>query len=378
MNALLNCSTLVVGGALQVAYSFIDQMLRAGDAGDWNLVLSVPVYEQVKDLLNHSGCRVEIMEHSPARDLSARKCLKKIEAEIRPDVVFTLFGPAYVRFRAPHLCGVANPWVTHPNSLAYNKLRREVQLYHLFGWVYRGYWCRKADAWVVEALVAKRGMVKLLHLPPHRIFVVPNNCGRQYLTGERSPRLPDSGETVRILTFCAYYPHKDLIMIPLVARELAGARPEVSFRFVLTLPHESAALVAIMETASKLGVAGNIENMGPVPVAAGPSLYRSCHISFLPSLLETFSANYPEAMAMKRPLVTTDLDFARDVCGPAAVYFRPTDPRSAAGAILSLIDDRDLWLKVLREGDRVLASLPTPEKKYVLYRECIDRLMSAS
>lgn len=35
----------------------------------------------------------------------------------------------------------------------------------------------------------------------------------------------------------------------------------------------------------------------------------------MPTVLEVFSATYPEAMAL--PIVTSDLDFARDICDNA-------------------------------------------------------------
>jgi glycosyltransferase involved in cell wall biosynthesis len=374
MNAMLNCSTLLKGGGLQVAFSFIDQMLKAGDEAEWSLVLSSSVYEQVKDLLVGRGCRAEVVEKSPARNFQARKQLSEIEAAIRPDVVFTLFGPAYVRFRSPHLCGVAVPWVTHPSLLAYGSLTTMQRPLYLLISIYYGYWFRKANAWVVETPLAKRGLVNYLRLPQDRIAVVPNGCAYHYLTNKSSARFPKPHETVRILVFSAYYPHKDLQIVPSVARELASRRPDLPFRFVLTLPRDSTEVQTIMDRAVRLGVAERIEMIGPVPVRDGPALYESCHISFLPSLLESFSANYPEAMAMKRPLVTTNLDFAKDVCGDAAVYFRPTDPRAAATAILSLIDNPRLWMKILEEGERVQASLPTPERKYALYRDCVLRL----
>lgn len=38
----------------------------------------------------------------------------------------------------------------------------------------------------------------------------------------------------------------------------------------------------------------------------------------MPSLLECFTATYPEAMRMERPIVTTDLAFAQGLCGEAA------------------------------------------------------------
>lgn len=367
------------GGALQACTSFILEALKADDEIEWSFALSTQAYEQLTAFqadLTELG--IEIFTHSPAHDKVARRRLKGLEEKYAPNAIFTFFGPAYVRFEAPHICGVADGWVTHSTSTAFRSLGLSSKIIeYLLLILYKGFWFRRADAWIVEANSAKNGLVRRWHIPPDRIYIVPNNCGLHYVNSNQICHFPN-GERIRILCLSAYYLHKNMEIIPDVAGEMIRRKSDLPFEFVLTLPFDCPGLLKIMNKARTLGVEKHIVNLGPVPLMKGPETYRACHISFLPSLLETFSANYPEAMAMKRPLVTTDLDFARDACGPAAVYFRPTDPRSAAGAILSLIDDRDLWLKVLREGDRVLASLPTSQKKYVLYRECIERVASAS
>ena len=43
-------------------------------------------------------------------------------------------------------------------------------------------------------------------------------------------------------------------------------------------------------------------------------------------------------MAEKRPLVVTDKDFSREICGPNAFYFKPLSARQAALMIVELID----------------------------------------
>ena len=52
-----------------------------------------------------------------------------------------------------------------------------------------------------------------------------------------------------------------------------------------------------------------------------PSLYRQSTFAFQPTLLECFTATYPEAMRSGKPIVTPDLEFARGLCGGAAVYY---------------------------------------------------------
>ena len=79
-----------------------------------------------------------------------------------------------------------------------------------------------------------------------------------------------------------------------------------------------------------MDVLGNASILTKVPLSKLPELYRNSDICFIPSVLETFSATYVEAMATGRPIVASDLDFAHAVCQESAVYFDPRDPVAAA------------------------------------------------
>ena len=125
----------------------------------------------------------------------------------------------------------------------------------------------------------------------------------------------------RFLTLSAWYGHKNLDLIP----EIAGRLPKQlrkKVRFVVTLPE-----VDFRENFPE-ECRDIVINTGPVKPDEGPGLYKECDALFLPTLLECFSASYPEAMIMERPIVTTDMGFARSICGDAAFYFRPADPKT--------------------------------------------------
>ena len=55
----------------------------------------------------------------------------------------------------------------------------------------------------------------------------------------------------------------------------------------------------------------------------------------MPTLLESFSGTYVEAMYHQIPIFTSDIDFAHDVCKEAAFYFDPLDSNS----ILSTLEN---------------------------------------
>lgn len=376
MYVLLNCSTLVKGGALQAAVAFIGTALTKGDHIKWYFVMSPNVAAELQGAGRMpQSQQMSVIKESPARSNRSRKTLQALVKAVKPDLVFTFFGPAYADIEILHLCGVADGWVTHGDQWAWRTVRSPVEATKLLGTIlYKALMFRRADAWVTESVTAKTGLVRRLRIPEENITVVPNNCADQYIRSEAIAERPSLYGTLNILCLSAYYKHKNLEIIPAVAKELQIRCPGRQVKFVLTLPAESSGLKKILSQAAALGVDDRIVNVGPVPVSRGPELYQTCHMLFLPSVLETFSANYPEAMAMGLPIVTTNLRFARDVCGAAGAYFEPMNARDAAHTIGRLCEDEGLWKSLVAEGKRILRLLPNQEMKYELYRNCIEDL----
>lgn len=103
-------------------------------------------------------------------------------------------------------------------------------------------------------------------------------------------------------------------------------------------------------------------------IAECPSLYEQCDITFQPTLLECFTATYPEAMRMGIPIVTTDLEFARGLCGDAACYYSAIDPVAAAEAIYKVATDKKYAAKLVVNGKEQL-------KKFDNYEQRADKLI---
>ncbi len=375
MKVILNCSTLNKGGSLQAAVSFIRTAVKRSDEIQWHFIVSKSVAYELQYSGSFTNCSLlTVMDESPAKSYKSRGLLRKIVEEHNPDVVFTFFGPSYVDFSKPHLCGVADGWVTHGDHWAWKTVEGPLAACKLVAHIaYKAIMYRKADAWVTESLLAKEGLKKRLRLSEDRIFVVPNSCGTHYLNCQSDPK-STSGKKTRILCMAAFYRHKNLNLVPHVAKELQIIMPNLNFEFVMTIPHSEQGFAAIASKAKELGVLDKIINVGRVSVGQGPELYRSCQILFLPSVLETFSANYPEAMAMGVPIVTTDLRFARDVCGDAALYFKPMNARDAARAIGFLTQNEEFQRSLIEKGKRVLAGFPDQDTKYDMYKRCIRSL----
>ncbi len=377
---LLNATTINKGGGIQAAVSFIRQIIdqsRHFDGAHWIFAVSGEVRAQLAGFGHSLRDGVDLCVHeSPARNRRSRAQLREF-ANRHADLVFTFFGPAYVAFRCPHLCGVADGWVTHSDRLAYSTLptlRDKLQMALVC--IYKGLWFRRAGYWVVEQEAARAGLISRLQLPADHIFIVSNNCAQAYL--EESPPVLSRPlqSTVRILTFAANFPNKCLDLIPQVAAELIRRHHVENVQFVLTVPTAEYAQSTIARIAASLEVEQYIDNVGYVALKDGPDLYRSCDIVLMPSVLETFSAAYPESMRMGLPIVTSDLGFARAICRDAAAYFNPRDAASAAEKLAMLIRSDESRATLVAAGISRAREFPSPLEKCRQYTSIIDGILS--
>lgn len=374
---ILNATTLPKGGGIQACVSFIHMSLKLSTDIEWVYIVSNKVDEELKKFGTEiSKDRLIVFNESPAKSSSSRNRLLKLSMDLAPDAIFTFFGPAYVKFKSPHLCGVADGWVTHSTLLAYQSLNSFLSKVLTFALcVYKGYWYRYAERWVVEADCAKKGMVRRIRVPEESVFVVKNTCAQHYIEKVDEPYDLKTDKTIKILTLSSYYPHKNLKIIPYISQELKKIGHD-DVQFIITIVKETPEEGAIFKLCKMLGVDDCVKNIGPVSIVDGPTLYAAVDIVLQPSLLETFSANYPEAMAQGKPIVTTDLDFAHDICDDAALFYSPRNAKAAAECISKLIRDKKLNIILTTNGQKRLAELPKSEDKYYAYENIIKDLIT--
>ncbi|NJD19139.1 MAG: glycosyltransferase family 4 protein [Gemmatimonadetes bacterium] len=251
----------------------------------------------------------------------------------------------------------------------------------------------------VQTSTMGRRVSAVLGVPPERIRIVPNGLS-SFLAGEvpasagaGTAGAPGGGEQQRrILEVTTTMPAKNLPVVPRVARALAEAGFE-GVEIVTTLEADAGARAMHVDPprgsgraradaggADGGGAAGAVVVPGPVPVRCVGgvpherlgSFYRSGSAVLVPSWVESFTAVYPEAWHFGLPVVTSDLDFARDLCGKAALYAPPDRPDVLALQLGRALTDDALRRALELAGRSRLAALPDWDRRLELYLSALE------
>jgi glycosyltransferase involved in cell wall biosynthesis len=366
MKILVNASTLVVGGGIQVGLSFIERALEE-NRFQWKFVLSRGIYDHLQAGMRDSDT-VYCIDPSPAKPFAGRNSRKQIKQLCRswqPDLVYSIGFPSYIRFRSPEIGRYTNPWEINDPPLPWHLYPgRMERLKILLGIWYRQYWAKKAQFIETQTAAAREGIHRRTGFPLDRIHIVPNSPNQIFISaGRELPKKTAVDAPVRIFCLSAPYRHKNLDLIPDVAHELKNRFGHTPL-FMLTLPENGPMLGQIRQKAVALGVDAQIQNLGVLKLAECIRHYQQSYMVFLPTLLEIFSATYLEAMAMQLPIVTTDLSFAHDNCGEAALFFEARNSQAAATCIHRLITEPDLYEEMVAKGNHQLMNYPSNPVKY--------------
>lgn len=371
MVLLINTASTLKGGGVQVALSFIKECRHYPD-NIYHIVLSDAVGRLISREDYPPNFHFYEINYRPASRLftfkSHNSFLKSIEKTVQPDCVFTTSGPAYWRPRVSHLVGFNLPHHVYPDSPYFRKMNCCSRLRWFLKKRFHSFcFRRESDAFVTQTHDVSERVKKLLKT--NNVFTVSNTYSSHY-HGSRSrysDRLPARrGGEYRFLTFTAYYPHKNLEIIKEVV-PILKSRGYHEVVFVLTIDQNSFSRIFSDKSACIL-------NVGPVPAEEGPMLYREVDFIFLPTLLECFSANYPEAMVMQKPLLTSNLPFARTVCEDAALYFDPLNASDIADRIIDLMESDNLRDELISKGIERVKRFPVAKERAARYLEICHEL----
>lgn len=371
---LINVSNLNAGGGLQVALSFINETINDKKNNDYELAfaLSKGVFSE---LSSHVIDKINfvLFETSPTKVMSfnERARLDKMVLDFSPDIVFSIFGPTYWKPKNTlHFVGFAQAWLLFANRRIYGRLSKKAAIKRVLLNIFQLYSFNKhADYIVSESSAVARAAQKKLKLNGDKSFVVSNTASSYFFEKEHSVdvlnKLPAKDpNSFYFLLLASAYPHKNIEVI----KRLLALTPD-NYIFIITTQDEF--------YHCHFSNTHRVLNVGFVKNKECPALYKYSDAVFLPTLLECFSANYPEAFAMNKPVFTSDLDFAVGICQDAAFYFDPYCAKSIANS-LKLIENESLVIKKTSKGRERLKDFLTAKNRMQSYFDIMDKIIEGS
>lgn len=367
MNILINCSNLKKGGGVQVADS-VCRCLKEIPQHTYIVVLSSAMNNTAKALVGISN--IEVISHDIknrlvtlllGRDIVMDRLV--VDKEI--DVVLTIFGPSRWVPRCKHLCGFARAQLLMPDSPHYKRMsllaktKEKVALK-----VWEHFFRKCANVFHTENPMISHMLEK--KFKGCKVYTVTNYYNQVFDEPDKQlEHSLSSFDGITLLSINTPYPHKNMCIALDAAKILREQHADFKFRFVMT------AIESDFNYDFKLdkdGIAKYFYFIGSVSVEECPSLYRQCDFCFQSSLMECFTATFCEAMRMEKPIITTNLEFAKGLCGDAAMFYESLDAQSCADTIYELAKDKELQKQLVEKGKSQL-------KKFDNYKERARKLI---
>lgn len=344
---------LRTAGGLSVGRNIIDALVRIAPQNEYCFIVPDGVgYEPLCDRAPHSEINLTREMGVLARLRYDKYRLPRIVDAFRPDVILALDSslgllkppcPQAILVHAPQLLYPDNHF--GPRTLM-DKIRHRYLMWHF----------HKELTRTQLVLCQTAGMERRLlesYQYDGETAILPNAVSRLTLDGSTAAEMPEllapHANKFKLLCLTRYYAHKNLEAIVETFDRFREELQDVVV--VLTISEDQHPNVGkLLHSIERLGISSNILNVGPLPQQTLARYFLSCQAMFLPTLLESFSSTYLEAMQFERPILTSDIDFAREVCGDAALYFDPWKTESIKNAILSLKENKQLQNDLVRKG----------------------------
>ncbi|MHB1843359.1 MAG: glycosyltransferase family 4 protein [Deltaproteobacteria bacterium] len=212
-----------------------------------------------------------------------------------------------------------------------------------------------ADAVAFPTAAMRDEVAERIRIPPGRCRVIPHGFDADVFVSRADGRFVEddrfrAGSGPRLLVVSHYALHKDFRTLFEGFRRFREAQPGALLVLTADLQRRRTELL-VEEWAlfDRLRSENAVLDLGTVPYAQVPSLYRACDLFVFSSLAESFGHPLMEAMAMGLPVVASGIGVHREICGPAADYFLQGDPKSLAET-LSAVTERPIDERRIEQG----------------------------
>lgn len=308
---------------------------------------------------NHSDCEWIAYEHKfgvIGRWLYDKTVIVKRIEKFSPNLVLCLGNIGLQKYVAPQILLVQDSHLFYPRK-HYSREGFLQNLVYSFKRRHFSHDLERTNVLLCQTTTALH-RIKNQYGFSGSIEVFPNAISISSLSGDGSSKnikIDIQKNDFRLFYLTKYYPHKNIEALLDVFSKYKDELANVTLYLTINANQHPKAKKLLKKIEQK-GLSANIINIGPIEQKQIASYFRVMDALIMPSTLESFSGSYLEAMNFDCPVLTSDLDFAREVCRDAALYFDPWAVDSIYNSIRALMDDPQLAVTLRERGKKVLES----------------------
>lgn len=357
MTLFINCANLRFGGGVTVGHNIIKSLSE--NVAVSSLVIVAPKncgYEQF------AGEKIKLnllddYTYNPLFKLILNYfIIPNFLKKQKVSCVLSLGNIAFPSGNVPQLVLIQNAYLTYPESIVWERLSLRTKLYlkSMVRLISRN--LKYANHYFVQTNTMKRRLCELFKIAADDVFILPNSVSYTSLVNCAQVDYEDlikNNKQIKLLFLSKFYPQKNFqILLPLAKRIIENKLP---ITFSVTLDkRESKDAEFFLNEIEKNGLQNVIQNIGHIKMEDIAATYATHHGLFLPTLLESYSGTYVESLHFNRPIFTSDMDFAREVCKNAAFYFNPLDIDNIISVLQYAFNEPAIIYERIEEGKKYL------------------------
>lgn len=375
MKLVANLIPLVAGGGQRVGLNFILGMTENKCFGHevHYFVTRGSVLE--KELINRNISEYTSVDTSGIKRVFFEMVTsRRVFSRLRPDVIYTIFGYSFFSKRFLQVSGVAYSNLFFPEIdfwVEYSGVARFKRKLIDF---YRTYGLKRAQALIFENPAMEKRAHSLWSYNTQRTTYIPPSIH----SGSKEHEASGDGlekKPFNILMLCGWQRNKNIHLVPEIAAEAKSRGVDV--HFIITIGYDGTDDSQLfLEKVNNYGVEDMISLIGQVPPSEVPNLYLMANAVMLISKLESFSNNIIEAWTYGIPLIITDHDWARDICGEAAFYVDRDNPVNIVDTVAILLNERSQIMHFRTRAVSRLKNYPSIGEKIKLELEFINHVIN--
>jgi glycosyltransferase involved in cell wall biosynthesis len=217
---------------------------------------------------------------------------------------------------------------------------------------------KRSNAVIVQTETMRKRMLMYAPQLNGRIHVIPSGFRTPSLNPvirSEKKTLIDNARRPRLIYVSHPSEHKNHLTLIKALPDIIRVFPSACL--LLTLEKENppntryvSFVREIYATAKKLEIQNSLSWLGILTYDEVNYALSNCDLMVFPSLAESFGLGLVEAIAAGCPVAASDLPYAHDVEGEAAVYFNPLDPKEISRVIISTLLDGGKIIQMKEEA----------------------------